>query len=172
MSTTPMAFSALDFLVDEHDLTTPIPRARFVHAGTPMTPAPHAVHGTVPVHAPVATPQSTPAPPSPGPGSPSSPSTGATAPVHPAQAAASNATSALSTAPSGAAAPVPSARVAASSTTTSSHTVNTLPVSIAQSPMRTPCARAASLASHSLWIASTSTLSPCHLCRALFGMLC
>jgi hypothetical protein len=74
-----MASSTLDFLVDEHELTAPIPGARFVHAGTLTTSAPHVVHGTMPVHAPVAVPQSTPTPPSPGPGAPSSPSTGATA---------------------------------------------------------------------------------------------
>jgi hypothetical protein len=33
MSTTPTASSALDFLVDDHDLTTLVPRAHFVRAG-------------------------------------------------------------------------------------------------------------------------------------------
>jgi hypothetical protein len=53
MSTTPMAPSALDFLIDEDDLTTSVPGTRFVHPGT----TPHAVHGTVPVHGTVAAPE-------------------------------------------------------------------------------------------------------------------
>jgi hypothetical protein len=36
----------------------------------------------------------------------------------------------------------------------------------------TTCVHAASLALHSLWIASTSTLCQCRRCRALFGMPC
>jgi len=61
MSTTPMASSALDFLVDEHDFTAPFPGARVVPAGSPPS-APHAVHGSVHVHGPVAAPEHAPVP--------------------------------------------------------------------------------------------------------------
>jgi hypothetical protein len=39
MSTTPMAPSALDFLVDDHDLTASVPGAHFVRAGTAVPSA-------------------------------------------------------------------------------------------------------------------------------------
>jgi hypothetical protein len=105
MSTTPMAPSALDFLTDEHDLTTSVPGAHFVHAGTaPSTPT--TVHGTVPIHGTVAAPELT----------PWLPDLGAAAPVHPAQAAASSASSTLMPVQHGAAAPVPPLQAAASGT--------------------------------------------------------
>ena len=40
------------------------------------------------------------------------------------------------------------------------------------SPTRTPCGPVASLALHSLWTDSTSTLCPCRLCPHLFVELC
>ena len=62
MSTTPMASSALDFLVDEHDFTAPFPGARVVLAGLPPSAAvvPHAVQGLVHVRGPVAAPVGSP----------------------------------------------------------------------------------------------------------------
>ena len=117
MSSTPMAPSALDFLIDDHDLTASVPRARFVCAGTVTSSAAHPV------------PEATPAPSSPGaglwsPGSSSathgttstlpSASSGAAAPVHPAQVAASGTTPTTSAA--GPAAPAARAQVVASST--------------------------------------------------------
>jgi hypothetical protein len=128
MSTTPMASSALDFLLDEHDLITPIPGARLVHAGTP-----HVAHGRV--EAPTSPPTGLGTP------SPSATSTGAAAPVHPAQAAASSAPAASPTPSMGAAAPVHPAQVVASSTAATGRTADTRPVSITPvanaHPMRT-----------------------------------
>jgi hypothetical protein len=95
MSTTPMDSSAMDFLIDEDDLTTPHPGARLVCAGTSLTVpaalAPHVVHGNVPVHEPVAAPA--PAPPSLGPWSPGPTSPDATTIVHPTHATTSSTTS-------------------------------------------------------------------------------
>jgi hypothetical protein len=82
--------SALDFLIDEDDLTTPHPGARLVRAGTsptvPAAPTPHVVH----VHEPIAAP--TPAALSPRPWSPGPTSPDATATVHLTQAATSSTT--------------------------------------------------------------------------------
>jgi hypothetical protein len=114
----------MDFLIDEDDLTTPHPGARLVCAGTsptvPAAPAPHAVHGNVPVHEPVAA--LAPSPPSPGPWSPD-----ATATVHPAQAATSSTTSMECVRATGTAAPVARAQAVASGT---GCTAATQPVSI------------------------------------------
>jgi hypothetical protein len=128
MSTTPMAPSALDFLTDEHDLTTSVPGARFVHAGTAPS-APTDVHGTVPVHGTAAAPEL----------APWSPDVRAAAPVHPTQAAASSASPASTHVQHGAAAPVPSVQAAASST------ISTAPLSPASSAA--PAARAQAAAS-------------------------
>jgi hypothetical protein len=81
MSTTPMASSALDFLLDEHDLTAPVPGAHLVHAGTSTTQAPQAVHTPVHTPEPLAVHELSPAPPSPGPWAPGSSSPDAAAPV-------------------------------------------------------------------------------------------
>ncbi|XP_066373587.1 uncharacterized protein [Miscanthus floridulus] len=143
-----MAPAALDFLIDDHDLTAP-PQlgARLVRAGTPpivsVTPASPSVHGTVPVHGPVATPRHAPhstepqllvlhsaaasapvpqgaatsAPPSSRSWSHGPPSPGTAAPVPRAQAAASSAsvpTELVRTA--GSAAPVAPAQAVASGT--------------------------------------------------------
>jgi hypothetical protein len=125
MSTTPMDPSAMDFLIDEDDLTTPHPGARLVRAGTsstvPAAPAPH----VVPVHEPVVAPA--PAPPSPGPWSPGPMSPDATATVHPAQATTRSTTSMEPIRAAGTAVPVARAQVVASGT---GHTVATRPVSI------------------------------------------
>jgi hypothetical protein len=131
-----MASSALDFLLDEHDLTAPIPGARLVHAGTP-----HVVHGHVEAPTPP------PAQMSAGLGMPSSsPGTSATsigvaAPVHPTQAAASSVPTASPTASPGAAALVHPAQAVASSTAATGRTADTRPVSITPvanaHPMRT-----------------------------------
>jgi hypothetical protein len=117
MSSTPMAPSALDFLVDDHDLTASVLGARFVRAGTAASLAAHPV------------PEATPALSSPGagpwsPGSssaahgttstPPSTSSGAVAPVHPAQVAASGTTPTTSAA--GPAPPAARAQVVASGT--------------------------------------------------------
>jgi hypothetical protein len=121
--------STMDFLIDEDDLTTPHPGARLVHAGTsptvPAAPAPHAVHGNVHVHEPVAAPA--PAPPSPGPWSPGPTSPDATAIVHPAQAATSSTTSMEPVHAVGTAAPVARAQAVAS---VIGHTAATRPISI------------------------------------------
>jgi hypothetical protein len=71
MSTSPMASSALDFLLDDSDLTAPIPGARIVHAGTPPD-----AHGAPesPTPPPASCPSSAGVP-SVGPGAPSSPAT-------------------------------------------------------------------------------------------------
>jgi hypothetical protein len=118
----------LDFLLDEHDLTAPIPGARLVHAGTP-----HVAHGRVEAPTPPPTGLGTP--------SPSATSTGAAAPVHPAQATASSAPAASPTASIGAAAPVHPAQVVANSTAATGRTTDTRPVSITPvanaHPMRT-----------------------------------
>ena len=62
MSTMPMASSALDFLVDEHDFTAPFPRARAMPAGLPPSAATvlHAVHGPTHLRDPVAAPAGSP----------------------------------------------------------------------------------------------------------------
>jgi hypothetical protein len=110
--------SALDFLIDEDDLTTPHPGARLVRAGTsstvPAAPTPHVVHGNVHVHEPIAAP--TPAPLSPGPWSPGPTSPDATATVHLAQAATSSTTSMEHVRAAGTAAPVARAQAVASGT--------------------------------------------------------
>ena len=160
MSTTPMAPSALDFLIDEHDLTTSVPGTRFVHAGTTPS-APHAVHGTVPVHGTVAAPELSQGSPGLGAAAQTATSSASSTPVHPGAAApvhrvqvvasstapmapsstAGTATSASSTAPAGAAAPVSSVRATASSTTATGRTAATRLVSITPvdnaHPMRT-----------------------------------
>jgi hypothetical protein len=121
--------SALDFLIDEDDLTTPHPGACLVRAGTsptvPAAPAPNAVHDNVPVHEPIAAPA--PAPPSPGPWLPGPTSPDATATVHPAQAATSSTTSMEHIRAAGTAAPVACAQAVASKT---GRTAATRPVSI------------------------------------------
>jgi hypothetical protein len=121
--------SAMDFLINEDDLTTPHPGARLVHAGTsptvPAAPAPHAVHGNVHVHEPVAAPA--PAPLSPGSWSPGSTSPDATATVHPAQAATSSTTSMEPVRATGTTALVARAQAVASGT---GRTAATRPVSI------------------------------------------
>jgi hypothetical protein len=108
----------MDFLIDEDDLTTPHPGACLVCAGTsptvPAAPAPHAVHGNVPVHEHVAAPA--PAPPSPGPWSPGPTLPDATATVHPAQAATSSTTSMECVRATDTAAPVARAQAVASGT--------------------------------------------------------
>ncbi|XP_066311290.1 uncharacterized protein [Miscanthus floridulus] len=109
-----MASSALDFLTDDHDLTTSVPGARFVHAGPSITSTTHAVHGALPVHESAAAPEAAPVSLSPRPWSPGS---GTAAPVQPGHAVASSAPSTSSPVPTGAAAPVHPTQVAASDTT-------------------------------------------------------
>jgi hypothetical protein len=163
MSTTPMASSVLDFLLDEHDLTAPILRARLVHAGTP-----HVTHGRVEAPTP---PPTRLVMPSPSPGT-SATSTSAAAPMHPTQAAASSAPPPhrphrrVLLPPCLLHRPLPVAPRPPVARQTLARSPSPL------SPMRIPCALAAKPAWHSPWIASTSTLCLCCHCLALFVMHC
>jgi hypothetical protein len=169
-----MAPSTLDFLIDEHDLTTPPSRARFVRAGNSTALAPHPVHGqacsytvspwswslgfsspdaAAPVH--LARTNSAP--------STSLPMLqGVATPVHPTQA---DANTAISTKPINTVGlVVPNAHAQELLLVEQA-----VPLLLNRSPspgslMRTPCTRVARLASHSPWIASTSML--CHVTSA------
>jgi hypothetical protein len=163
MSTTPMASFALDFLLDEHDLTAPIPGARLLHAGTP-----HVAHGRVEAPTPPPTGLGTPSP-SP---STSATSTDAAAPVHPAQAASSSAPPPRR----------PHRRVllppciqhrpllVAPRPLVARQTLTRSPSPL--SPMRIPCALASKPTWHNPWIASTFTLCLCRHYLAPFMMHC
>jgi hypothetical protein len=127
MSTSPLASSALDFLLDDSDLTAPLPGATFARAGTDD----RAAEAPTPPHSP---PNAHPAPPRSPPSAVArspQPRAGHGAPnlVGPSTSAAPR--SAPPVPPTGAAAPVPPTQVVASSATTTGRTVFTRPVSIA-----------------------------------------
>jgi hypothetical protein len=105
MSTTPMASSALDFLVDEQDLTTPVPGVRSVLAGTPVT----ALHDAL----------------SPGAGTPGHHGPGTVGHGHGAAGHSPAGTASHSLAPTSTAAPIAHAWVAASSAQSASHGAST-----------------------------------------------
>jgi hypothetical protein len=127
MSTSPLASSALDFFLDDSDLTAPLPGATFACAGTVdrATVAPTLPHS--PLSAPPAPPRS---PPSAALRSPQ-PRAGHGAPslVGPSTSAAPN--SAPPVPPAGAAALVPPAQAVVSTATATGRTVFIKPVSIA-----------------------------------------
>jgi hypothetical protein len=122
MSTSPMASSALDFLLDDSDLTAPIPRARFVHAGAPLDGR-GATGPPTPPPAPFSVGLRSPASRA-GPGAPSSPSTTTTT------GAAASSASSPTTSPVGAAAPVSRTQAVASSAAATGRTIATKPISI------------------------------------------
>jgi hypothetical protein len=112
-----MAPSALEFLIDDHDLTASIPGAHFVRAGTTASMAPHLVPEATPVSSSLGAGPWLPGSSSAAHGATSTPpsaSSGAAAPVHPAQIAASGTTPTTSVV--GPAAPATRTQVVARST--------------------------------------------------------
>lgn len=120
MSTTPMASSALDFLIDDDELTTPLPGAKFVHAGTPAATSPRAGPSSPAPQMPATGPLAQQARGSPvaGPQLPGPPAGSPTGPLAP------------SPSPAGATAPVRHVQVAASSAAATGRTLATRPVSV------------------------------------------
>jgi hypothetical protein len=127
MSSTPMAPSTLDFLIDDHDLTALVPGARFVHAGTTASSATHPMHEAIPASTSSGA----------GPWSPGSSAaahgtiytpSNAAAPVHPAQVDASGTTQ--TTSATGPPAPVARTQAVASGTgrTTNTRSIVIQPV--------------------------------------------
>ena len=130
MSTTPMASSALDFLIDDDELTAPLRGAKFVHAGTPSVASTAASPAAGPqAHARGS--QRAPGSPVAGPlhaehQAPSSP-----APLHAEHQAPSSPAELTTLSPAGTAAPVHDVQVAASRATVTGRTLATRLVSVA-----------------------------------------
>jgi hypothetical protein len=166
MSTSPLTSSALDFLLDDSDLTVPLPGATFARAGT----ADRAAEAPTPPHSP---PNAPPAPPR------SPPSA---APRSPQPRAGHGAPSLVG--PSTSAAPVahplcPRPMLLPLCPLHRSLPAVPRPPGARSSPgrfpsppssMSTPCTPVANPALHILWIVSTSTMCQCRHCLAPFGM--